>query len=407
MKKQIQLFLLSLLVLSIFNACSKDDESASKEDQRHCVKYQFEGDANTDNVTVYKNDLTTSWPVGEIIYVDDLTNFSFAYDSQLVVRVSTTDGQTLTLSPGVLHEFTNIMTDITITIAVRKEDQSHKVKYQFEGEANASNVKVFKGNLTTSWGTTDDVEIPYGNDFTFGYTSDLAKVAVRVSGGQTCPVTSGEFYTLNNITSDITLIISAPTQHRITYEYKGTLDRTKVSVQGTTEIAYPDWTSDKTLYVAQGDPFIFRYDKQPGYMGDITVTLNGEVKGDIAQGMNFTLTHVNKDMHFILYDRKHHTVKIVTNLPGQEMSEMSSLVVSGENFELTLPSGSNFLVKVNGKILTPVGGKYLLQGVTKDTEILITADKGMEEPDLNLKADVHVWDGVPVVDGGVIVPDNN
>lgn len=379
---------------------------------KHTVRYLFEGEANSGNVTVYKENLSTLWPLDEIIRVDDHGVFSFGYESRLSVRIRTASGETIALAPGQLYHFTDITDDVVIIISAAREERMHRVNYIFEGEANASNVKVYKESLYTPWASGEYVTVPEGGNFSFGYLSAL-EITVRTADGLYYPVTPDRLFTLTDIRTDITLILSGYTQpsttvyHRITYEYQGRLNTLDVPVKGTADVAYPDWEPNETIFVADGGDFTFRYDKQ-GYDGEVTVTLDGKVMPDITAGDDYTFRGITRDMHFILYDKKYHTVTVVTNLVDQATDETNTLVVSGDRFEMTLPPGTGLVVKVDGKTIAPAAdGRYVIDHVTKDTLIVITNDKGEAEPNLIIKADVHDWEELPVVDGGVITPDKN
>lgn len=377
---------------------------------KHTIRYRFEGGANSDNVTVYKEDLSTRWPLGETIQVDDHGCFSFGYESGLAVTIRTDDGKTISLSPGQLYHFSDITADLTIIISAVAGPPAHRVNYLFEGEANASNVKVYKESLYTPWPQGEYVTVADGGDFSFGYLSSL-DITVRTADGHLYTVLPDQLFTLADIHSDITLIISGKTEtpdiryHRITYEYQGELNAQLAPVQGTADVAYPDWEPNATIFVADGRDFTFRYDLPAGYTPDVTVTLDGKVMADIVAGADRVFHNITHDMHFILYDKKYHTVTVVTNLADQATTETHTLVVSEDRFETTLPPGSDLVVKVDGKTVTPTDGRYVIEHVTKDTVIVITNDKGDAKPDLIIKADVHDWEELPVVDGGVITPD--
>lgn len=380
---------------------------------QHTVRYLFEGEANSGNVTVYKENLSTLWPLNEIIRVDDHGVFSFGYDSSLSVTIRTGGGETISLSPGQLYHFTDITEDVTIIISAAGEKPAHRVNYLFEGEANASNVKMYKESLYTPWALGEYVTVPDGGDFSFGYLSGL-DITIRTADGRYYTVAPDRLFTLTGIHADITLIISGYTEpsttvyHRVTYEYQGRITALDVPVKGTTDVAYPGWEPNQAIFVVDGGDFTFRYDKLPGYDGDVTVTLDGKVMPGITAGDDYVFRGVTRDMHFILHDKKYHTVTVVTNLSDQATGETNTLVVSGDRFETTLPPGSNLVVKVDGKTITPpADGHYVIEQVTKDTLVVITNDKGGAEPDLIIKADVHDWEELPVVDGGVITPDKN
>lgn len=380
---------------------------------QHAVRYRFEGEAGSENVTVFKGDLSTGWKTGETVYVDDHGSFSFAYDSRLAVSIRTEDGRTLALAPGTLYHFADLTADLTIIISAATEKPVHRVNYVFEGEANPSRVKMYKHGFYTPWPIDEYITVPDGGDFAWGYLSDLT-VSVRDASGQVYTVHPDQLFTLTRITSDITLIISAETEpsstvyHRITYEYNGELNRILVPVQGATEVSYPDWEPNQTIFVQHGGDFIFRYATDPAYMGAVTVTLNGKVMDGMTAGNDHSFHSITEDMHFILYDKKYHQVTVITNLADQPTTELGTLVVEQDRFEYTLPAGAtDLVVKVDGVVVTPVDGTYLIEHVTKDTVILITNDKAGREPDLVIKADVHDWEELPVIDGGVITPDKN
>lgn len=379
---------------------------------KHTVRYLFEGEAGSHNVTVYKENLSTRWPLGEIIQVDDYGAFSFGYESDLAVTIRTAGGETISLSPGQLYHFTDITADVVIILSAAAEKPAHRVNYLFEGEANASNVKVYKESLYTPWAPGEYVTVADGGSFSFGYLSSL-EITVRSADGQFYTLPADQLYTLTDIHADITLIISAQTEpsttvyHRITYEYQGQINALNVPVKGTADTAYPDWEPNQTIFVADGADFTFRYDQLPGYTGEVTVTLDGKVMPDIVAAGDYIFRNISRDMHFILYDKKYHTVTVVTNLADRPTAEANTLVVSGDRFEMTVPQGSNLVVKVDGKTVLPAGGRYVIEHVAKDTLIVITNDKGGAEPSLIIKADVHDWVELPVVDGGVITPDKN
>lgn len=243
-------------------------------------------------------------------------------------------------------------------------------------------------------GVTFRVTIPQYTDTVYTFAMDPALA-----------LSAGNSYTFD---VDLEYRKKAPhaAVHRITYEYKGSLNSTVLPVKKKNGTDYLDWAPGETVSVNHGGDFAFRYDRN-GCTADITVTLNGKVRADMSPGSESIFSNVTEDMHFVFHDKKHYAIAVVMNLAGLPVTEATTLVVENGRFEIPVPAGVNLIIKVNGVICTPVGGKYIIENVTEDTVITITGDKGAEEPDLILKADVHVWDELPVVDGGVVVPDNN
>ena len=397
------------------------DEPGPGPGMKYHIDYIFEGEANSNNVDVFKNDISTIWPLGEIITVNDGESFTFSYDSELDVSIRTKDGKVISLNPNTSYNFTHITNDITIIISAQKEEKVHKIRYLYEGDANASNTDVFKNNMTTAWQTGKYITVSDGDDFSFGYSSEL-EIIVRTAEGKILSVTPDQLYTITNITSSITLIISAkqkenpdpgpgpgpdPVYHKITYEYNGEANTTVVPVTGTIgNTLQPDWGPNEVIFVKDGGSFTFRFDKNNGFTNDVTVTLNGQVVESIKDGEDHVLNHITEDKHFILYDKKHYTVTVIINLKEQATTETNTLVISGDRFELTAPNESKLVVTANGKKVDLTDGKYIIDSVTENTVIIITNDKEDKKPDTIIKADVHDWVELPTIDGGVITPDN-
>lgn len=244
-------------------------------------------------------------------------------------------------------------------------------------------------------GVTFRVTLPYYTDTVYTFTMDPALA-----------LSAGKSYTFD-VDLEYRKKAPQPAYHQVTYEYDGNWAGTALSVEKKNGTAYDNWNPAETVTVNNGGDFTFRYTKQPGFAADVTVTLNGKVLGAAVPGGDVAFGPVTEDMHFVFYDRKHYAIALVINLAGMPTTEATNLVIENDRFEIPVPAGMNLIVKVNGVLHTPVGGKYVIEHVTEDTVITVTGDKGAEEPDLSLKADVHDWDELPVVDGGLVTPDNN
>ena len=130
------------------------------EIKKYNVKYRYEGAANKDNVTVTRGESSLPWGEGDIIVVDENSDFRFGYTSNLQVSVRTEDGKTLPMTSGQPYTFNHINNDITVIIYTEeakpdpdpdptpKPEKTYKVTYRYEGEANANNVRVFKNGMS-------------------------------------------------------------------------------------------------------------------------------------------------------------------------------------------------------------------------------------------------------------------
>lgn len=373
------------------------------EIKHYNVKYRYEGIANKDNVTVTRGDNLIGWGEGDIIVVDENSEFTFQYQSSLKVSVRTEDGEVLPMSPGKPHTFNQIQKDITIIIHAEEEDPgpgpgpgpnpeiTHKVTYRYEGEANASNVTVFKNGMSINWTQNETITVKDKEDFTFGLRSDMI-VSVRTKDGGTLSIGSGNPYTFKEVDKDIEIIIYAETpEYAVKYIFEGEHTEGNVSVEkAISQGNFSSWGKTETVYVREGNDFTFKANS--GFT--ISVKVKGEELPKNADS-SYTLKDIFEDItvvisthiHKVTYkyvgeaDKDNVSVYKDKNLSQQWMEKTEVVLVDhGADFTFGTDSRHEVAVAGNGATLseTPVSGSatkntFRLQNVTKDVVVTIGA----------------------------------
>lgn len=261
----------------------------------HKVTYRYEGEANANNVTVFKDGMSNKWAQSETITVKDKEDFTFGFRSDMIVSVKTKDGETLSMGSGNPYTFTKVEKDIEIIISA--ETPEYAVKYVFEGEHTEGNVSVEKAisqGSFGSWGKTETVYVREGNDFTFKANSGFT-VSVKVKG-EVLPKNADGSYTLKDIYEDITVVIST-NLHKVTYQYVGEANKNNVSVYKDKSLSQQWIEKTEIILVDDGADFTFGTDSRH----EVTVAgnstaLSGTPVSDFATKNTFKLQNVTKDV---------------------------------------------------------------------------------------------------------------
>lgn len=379
--------------------------------KKYNVKYRYEGTANKDNVIVTRGDGSTlPWGEGDIIVVDENSDFTFRYTSDLKVSVRTEDGETLPMTSGKPYTFEQIQKDITIIIYVEESkpdpdpdpepEKTYKVTYRYEGEANANNVNVFKNGMSTAWAQTETITVKENEDFTFGFRSDMV-VTVKTKDGKNLSMSSGNPYTFTKINKDIEIIIHAETpEYAVKYVFVGTYTEQLVTVQKKVQNAFNAWGKTETVWVREGNDFTFRPDSEV----TVTVKVNDKELPKNTDG-SYTLKNITENITVVIYTNVHKvTYKYVgesankTNVSVYRDKNLTEAweeeteivwVEDGEDFAFGTDSHYALVVTDNDGMLTPskVSGSvtqntFEIKNITKDITLLISADteEDLENP---------------------------
>lgn len=368
--------------------------------KQYDVKYRYEGAANKDNVTVTRGENLTAWGEGDIIRLDENSDFTFQYQSSLKVSVRTEEGEVLPMSPGKPYTFHEIQKDITVIIYVEEDpgpgpgpdpEITHKVTYRYEGEANANNVTVFKDGMSNKWAQSETITVKDKEDFTFGFRSDMI-VSVKTKDGETLSMGSGNPYTFTKVEKDIEIIISAETpEYAVKYVFEGEHTEGNVSVEkAISQGSFGSWGKTETVYVREGDDFTFKTNS------DFTVIVKakGQELPKNADG-SYTLKNIYEDITVVISTNIH---KVTYQYVGeankdnvsvykdksvsQQWTEKTEVILVDDGADFTFGTESRHEVNVagNGTALlgTPVSGSatkntFQLQNVTKDVVVTIGA----------------------------------
>lgn len=326
--------------------------------KQYNIKYRYEGAANKDNVTVTRGNNLTAWGEGDIIVVDENSDFTFQYQSSLKVSVRTEDGEVLPMTPGKSYTFSEIQKDITIIIYVEEDpgpgpgpgpepEITHKVTYRYEGEANANNVTVFKDGMSSNWAQTETITVKDKEDFTFGFRSDMI-VSVKTKDGETLSMGSGNPYTFTKVEKDIEIIISAETpEYAVKYVFEGKYTKENVTVEKK-DPAFMDWAVNSNVYITEGDNFTFK----PTSDYTVTVTVNGKPLEKNSDG-SYTIKDIYENKLIIISTNIH---KVTYTFIGEAnesnttvTKQTGSQLVSwkkGETGRVFLDDGKNFTFQV-------------------------------------------------------------
>lgn len=372
--------------------------------KQYNIKYRYEGAANKDNVTVTRGNNLTAWGEGDIIVVDENSDFTFQYQSSLKVSVRTEDGEVLPMTPGKPYTFNEIQKDITIIIYVEEDpgpgpgpspdpepEITHKVTYRYEGEANANNVTVFKDGMSNKWAQTETITVKDKEDFTFGFRSDMI-VSVKTKEGETLSMGSGNPYTFTKVEKDIEIIIHAETpEYAVRYVFEGKHTEGNVSVEkAISQGSFGSWGKTETVYVREGNDFTFKTSSD----FTVTVKVNGQELPKNADG-SYTLKNIYEDITVVISTNIHKvTYQYIgeTNKDNvsvykdkslsQHWTEKTEVILVDDGADFTFGTDSRHEVTVagNGGTLsgTPVSGSttkntFQLQNVTKDVVVTIGA----------------------------------
>lgn len=287
--------------------------------KQYNIKYRYEGAANKDNVTVTRGNNLTAWGEGDIIVVDENSDFTFQYQSSLKVSVRTEDGEVLPMTPGKPYTFHEIQKDITVIIYVEEDpgpgpgpdpEITHKVTYRYEGEANANNVTVFKDGMSSKWAQTETITVKDKEDFTFGFRSDMI-VSVKTKDGETLSMSSGNPYTFTKVEKDIEIIIHADTpEYAVKYVFEGEHTEGNVSVEkAISQGNFGSWGKTETVYVREGNDFTFKVDQNTN--SGFPITISVKVKNqDVPKNLNgsYTLKNIYEDITVVISTNLHKVI---------------------------------------------------------------------------------------------------
>lgn len=379
------------------------------EVKKYNVKYRYEGAANKDNVIVTRGDGTTlPWGEGDVIVVDENSDFTFRYTSSLQVSVRTEDGETLPMTSGKPYTFEQIQKDITVIIYVEEAkpdpdpepEKTYKVTYRYEGEANANNVNVFKNGMSTAWAQTETITVKENEDFTFGFRSDMV-VTVKTKDGENLSMGSGNPYTFTKINKDIEIIIYAETpEYAVKYVFVGTYTEQLVTVQKKVQNAFNAWGKTETVWVREGNDFTFRPDSEV----TVTVKVNDKELPKNADG-SYTLKDITENITVVISTNVH---KVIYKYVGESANKTNVSVYrdknlteaweeeteivwveDGKDFAFGTDSHYGLVVTDNDGMLTPskVTGSitqntFEIKNITKDITVLISAEteEDLENP---------------------------
>lgn len=379
------------------------------EVKKYNVKYRYEGAANKDNVIVTRGDGTTlPWGEGDVIVVDENSDFTFRYTSDLKVSVRTEDGETLPMTSGKPYTFEQIQKDITVIIYVEESkpdpdpepEKTYKVTYRYEGEANANNVNVFKNGMNTAWAQTETITVKENEDFTFGFRSDMV-VTVKTKDGENLSMGSGNPYTFTKINKDIEIIIYAETpEYAVKYVFVGTYTEQLVTVQKKVQNAFNAWGKTETVWVREGNDFTFR----PNSEVTVTVKVNDKELPKNTDG-SYTLKNITENITVVISTNVH---KVIYKYVGESANKTNVSVYrdknlteaweeeteivwveDGKDFAFGTDSHYGLVVTDNDGMLTPskVTGSitqntFEIKNITKDITVFISAEteEDLENP---------------------------
>lgn len=307
------------------------------EVKKYNVKYRYEGAANKDNVIVTRGDGTTlPWGEGDVIVVEENSDFTFRYTSSLQVSVRTEDGETLPMTSGKPYTFEQIQKDITVIIYVEEAkpdpdpepEKTYKVTYRYEGEANANNVNVFKNGMSTAWAQTETITVKENEDFTFGFRSDMV-VTVKTKDGKNLSMGSGNPYTFTKINKDIEIIIYAETpEYAVKYVFVGEYTEENVNVQkGVGQNTFQNWIKAQTVWVREGDNFTFKADQTTNSGFPITITVKAKDKVVEPENGSYTLKNIYEDITIVISTDLH---KVFYEYTGEATKDNVSVYKSSD-----------------------------------------------------------------------------
>ena len=370
------------------------------------IKYRYEGSANKNNVNVNRGSSPVTWGEGDIIRVDENSNFTFSYESDLTVSVRTEDGETLSMASGKPYTLTQINKDITLIISAEEpkpdpdpdpEVKTHKVTYIFQGDANKNNVSVYKNGMTAAWAKEETIVVEDKKDFSFGFRSDL-DVTVKVDG-KNVQMISGKAYTIPEVTKDIVIVISAeipvppaPNRYIVKYIREGKHAQENITVtKGKGQNSFEAWEEKESITVLQGSSFTFKQEK---LCTDCTVTTKvKDAALSIGTDGSYTFTNIKENITIIISTDMHH-VTYVFDETEEQVKSMVDVKQNGSEWALPIvkmvKTGDDFsfdcgikavnkeiarivYVKENGRDVPVLTDTYTLADIRSDKEIHIRA----------------------------------
>ena len=366
---------------------------------KHKITYRYEGEANVNNVHVFKNGMTDAWSLNQTLEVKDKANYTFGYNSSMIVTVKTQNGGTLSITSGKPYTFTNITSDIEIIISAVTPE--YAVKYIFEGEYTEANVKVQKEKGSSSfeaWAKTQTVYVTEGNNFTFKPNSNY-KVTVMVNGKPLDKNADGASYTIKNIYENKLIIISTNI-HKVSYEYIGGATKDNVSVYKTNSFTSTDLWTEKTEEIlvdhdtdftfgtysehevaATGNKVVLTANPVPDSRGKNTFKLE-KVSRDIIVLIN-AHTEENLFIHDVEYkfigNANDNNTTVTTSASAWE-TDVIQKVNDGESFSFT--ASSKYTLTVTAKFtndlsvdvpIIKTGDTYTIHNIKKNVIISIEA----------------------------------
>lgn len=372
----------------IYTEESKPDPEPEKT---YKVTYRYAGEANSNNVKVYKDGMSTAWAQTETITVKENEDFTFGFNSSMVVSVKTKEGETLSMNSGTPYTFKKVNKDIEIIISA--ETPEYAVKYIFQGTYTKDHVTVNKGNnLSDAWSENKVVYVTEGGDFTFKPSSDYT-VTVKVKDKELPKNTNGS-YTVKSIYEDVTIFISTNI-HKVTYQYTAGTSEDNVSVYKGGSLS-ESWSKETAIWVDDNTDFTFKTKSEH----EVVVTSNGGTLSptqSLPKGENtFKIKDITDDIiiyigaetkenifeHDVIYtfqgDASGNTTVEIGNAPWH-ISDVKT-VNDGDSFSFT--ATSQYTLKITAALtndpgtnvdVIKSGDTYTISNIKKNVTISISA----------------------------------
>ena len=382
------------------------------EIKKYRIKYRYEGKANSQNVEVTRTSSKLPWGEGDIIILDENNDFTFQYQSNLKVSVRTEDGETLPMTSGKPYTFEQIRKDITIIIYAEEEkpepdpdpepEKTYKVTYRYTGEANSSNVKVYKNDMNTEWAQTETITVKENEHFTFGFRSDMI-VSVKTNEGENLIMNSGSPYTFTKINKDIEIIINAETpEYAVKYAFVGDYTDRLVTVEKKAQNTFNSWGKTETVWVREGNDFTFKATGEVNVtvkVGDKTLRPNTDGSYTLENIYEDIIVVISTNVHKVIYQYEpdgsanKDNVSVYKNEALTETWKEKTEIIwveDGNDFVFGTDSHYELIVTDNHGPLTPIKvsgsitqNTFKIKNITKDMVVIITAE--IEEDLVNHK----------------------
>lgn len=256
-----------------------------------------------------------------------------------------------------------------LVIKIKKDvppvEPDYKVTYELRGDLTVDNITVKQGSDNNIWNLNQTILVKKDGSFTFLYNSDLV-VTAYLSDSTVLNTKNNTPYSFTHINKNIHIILTAgkevdppvdpeppidppvdpsPDSCRVTYELQGDLTPSNITVK---QGGNSSWKVGQVITVEKGDNFSFFYNSTL----DVKARLSDDTTLTIWNNLSYSFTDIQKDIHIILW------AKDEPEIPWYPEEEEPT-------------------------------------------------HKPDAEPDLVVKADVHIWVVFKEVDGGVILPDKD